>query len=228
MSAREIDRRGLFRTGALVAAGTLASGGSAARAQGDRQSQDKGRRTPQPSDRSPAVLGAMVSAALSLRFDYFAADTVKRAKLRVLDLVGCAIGGKRGEGARALIDLSAKSGGAPEATLLGAQTRVPAREAAMVNAIVARMYDFEVMTVAERGWSGKKNGELLRAAEAEFDVFVTMDRGIEYQQNLASRALGVVLISARSNRRNEVGPAIPAVNSAIRSLQPGELKIAAP
>lgn len=89
--------------------------------------------------------------------------------------------------------------------------------------------DFEVMTVAERGWSGKKNGELLRSAEAEFDVFVTMDRGLEYQQNLATLEMGVLLLSARSNRRRDVAPAIPSVNSAIRTLKPGELiKVAAP
>jgi hypothetical protein len=70
---------------------------------------------------------------------------------------------------------------------------------------------------------------LLRAAETEFDVFVTMDRGIEYQQNLASLQMGVVLISARSNRRRDVEPAIAAVNSAIRTLQAGQLiKVAAP
>ncbi|MDQ2695700.1 MAG: DUF5615 family PIN-like protein, partial [Pseudomonadota bacterium] len=44
--------------------------------------------------------------------------------------------------------------------------------------------DFDVVTVTERGWSGKTNGELLRLAEVEFDVLVTMDRGIEHQQNL--------------------------------------------
>lgn len=83
--------------------------------------------------------------------------------------------------------------------------------------------DFQVVTVTERGWSDKKNGELLRAAEAEFDGFVTMDRGTEYQQNLSSFALGIVLISAGSNRRRDLEPAMPAVNAALRTLQPGQL-----
>jgi predicted nuclease of predicted toxin-antitoxin system len=83
--------------------------------------------------------------------------------------------------------------------------------------------EFQVSTVAERGWSGKKNGELLRAAAAEFDVMVTMDRGIEYQQNLVSLDLGIVLISARSNRRQDVEPVLPAVNRVIRTLKAGEL-----
>lgn len=42
----------------------------------------------------------------------------------------------------------------------------------------------DVVTVPERGWSGVKNGELLDRAEEEFDVLLTMDQGIEYQQNL--------------------------------------------
>lgn len=51
--------------------------------------------------------------------------------------------------------------------------------------------DFEVTTVTERGWSGKKNGELLRAAEREYDALVTMGRNMEHQQNLGRVDLGV-------------------------------------
>ena len=46
----------------------------------------------------------------------------------------------------------------------------------------------EVLTVDECGWKGKKNGDLLRAAQVEFDVLVTMDRNLEYQQNLKAFA----------------------------------------
>ena len=83
--------------------------------------------------------------------------------------------------------------------------------------------DFEVTTVTERGWSGMKNGELLRAAEREFDALVTMDRNMEHQQNLGSVDLGVVLISARSNRRRDVEPLMPEVNWALRRVRSGEL-----
>ena len=82
--------------------------------------------------------------------------------------------------------------------------------------------EFEVVTVAERGWSGKKNGELLREAEAEFDAFITMDRGIEYQQNLKSRRLAILLLTAPSNRRQDLEPLMPVVNNALRNLLPGE------
>lgn len=83
--------------------------------------------------------------------------------------------------------------------------------------------DFEIVTVTEPGWSGMKNSELLRAAEAEFDALVTMDKGIEHQQNLSRINLGIVLISARSNRRQDVEPAMPEVNRVLRVIRPGEV-----
>jgi len=49
--------------------------------------------------------------------------------------------------------------------------------------------EFEVVTAQEWGWQGKENGELLRAAEQEFDAFVTMDKNLEYQQNLQALKL---------------------------------------
>lgn len=85
--------------------------------------------------------------------------------------------------------------------------------------------DFEVVTVAEEGWSGKQNGELLRLAEEMFDALVTMDQGIEHQQDLQRYSLRFVLIRAISNRRADVEPAMPGVNAALRKLLPGQLHI---
>ncbi len=45
-------------------------------------------------------------------------------------------------------------------------------------------HEHEVVTVPERGWAGTKNGTLLKLAGPEFDVFVTLDKGLPYQQNL--------------------------------------------
>lgn len=84
---------------------------------------------------------------------------------------------------------------------------------------------FEVVTVAEHGWSGKKNGELLRAAEQDFDALVTMDKGIEHQQSIRSYDLGFVLIQAVSNRRVDVEPAMGRVNRALRSVRAGQLLV---
>ena len=53
----------------------------------------------------------------------------------------------------------------------------------------------EVVTVPDRGWAGVTNGELLSRADGEFDALLTMDQGIEYQQNIQDRSLGVVTIN---------------------------------
>jgi uncharacterized protein DUF5615 len=83
--------------------------------------------------------------------------------------------------------------------------------------------EFEVMTVSERGWEGKANGDLLRFAEQEFDALVTMDRNLEYQQNLQTLDLGVVVLRASSNAYRAVAYLIPRVNERLRSIQPGEV-----
>jgi predicted nuclease of predicted toxin-antitoxin system len=82
---------------------------------------------------------------------------------------------------------------------------------------------FEVVTVHEHGWTGKKNGVLLQAAQAEFDVLGTMDRSIEYQQNLQNLALAIVVLRAPSNRRQDTSPLIPTVNEVLAAIRPGEV-----
>jgi hypothetical protein len=62
--------------------------------------------------------------------------------------------------------------------------------------------DHECRTVQEMGWSGKKNGVLLSLAELEFDVLVTVDQGIEYEQNLANRRMAV--LSLRDRIRSKI------------------------
>jgi len=71
------------------------------------------------------------------------------------------------------------------------------------------------------GWSGKKNGVLLSLAELEFDVLVTVDQGIEYEQNLANRKMAVLVLAARSNQIEDLEPIIPAALAALRSIHPG-------
>src|ERR1017187_2166441 len=63
----------------------------------------------------------------------------------------------------------------------------------------------ECQTVPEAGLAGKKNGELLsRAEESGFQVFLTVDRGIEYEQNLQHRKIAVVVIQAKSSRLDDL------------------------
>jgi hypothetical protein len=68
----------------------------------------------------------------------------------------------------------------------------------------------ECRTVPEVGLAGKKSGELLTLAEAVgFQVLITIDRGIEHEQNLRTRAIAVILIRAKSSRLLDLQPAAP-------------------
>jgi hypothetical protein len=75
--------------------------------------------------------------------------------------------------------------------------------------------------VQEAGWSGKENGELLALAEASFDVVLTIDRNLRYQQNLAGRRIAPLIVLARSNRVVDLEPHFSACAEALRAIQPG-------
>jgi hypothetical protein len=79
----------------------------------------------------------------------------------------------------------------------------------------------EVKTVAEAGWAGVTNGELLRRAAAEFDVLITVDRNLEYQQSFEGLSLAVIVIHAQSNDVAVLRPLMPAVVAAIDQIRPG-------
>ena len=79
-------------------------------------------------------------------------------------------------------------------------------------------------SVSEEGWAGEKNGELLNKAEnAGFQAFLTIDQGIEYQQNLRSRGIAIILIHSKSNRLADLLPHVPEILQNIDALQPGQL-----
>ena len=82
--------------------------------------------------------------------------------------------------------------------------------------------DHEVVTVTERGWSGVENGELLALAEAEFDVFLTVDQNLKYQQNLTSIKIGLILMIARNNGLKALSPLMPEVRRALETIKVGE------
>ncbi len=66
-----------------------------------------------------------------------------------------------------------------------------------------------VSTVPEAEWSGVKNGELLVRAAAQFDVFITADQNLRYQQNLSALPIAVVVLVAKNNRMETIRPLIP-------------------
>lgn len=86
-----------------------------------------------------------------------------------------------------------------------------------------------VSSVAFIGWSGMKNGELLRRANERFDALITMDRGIYHQQNLTGLRLMLFALTAKSNRLADTSPLMPAVLLHLLQARPGEFyKIHAP
>lgn len=83
--------------------------------------------------------------------------------------------------------------------------------------------EHEATTVPERGWAGLLNGALLRAAEAEFDAFLTLDRGIEYQQDLTGLSLRVIVVRAFSNKYEALLPLVPSIHAALARANPGDV-----
>ena len=77
-----------------------------------------------------------------------------------------------------------------------------------------------VKTVAEMGWVGLKNGELLSLAAPAFDAFLTVDKNLPHQQNLASLPLSVVILNAHSNELDVLLPLIPQLEEVLSKLQP--------
>jgi len=81
----------------------------------------------------------------------------------------------------------------------------------------------EVRSVRRMRWAGKKNGELLKLASDQFDVFVTVDRSFAYQQNLHGLKLGVITLLARSNEIESLRPFVPRLRQALRKVKPGQV-----
>jgi predicted nuclease of predicted toxin-antitoxin system len=78
-------------------------------------------------------------------------------------------------------------------------------------------------SVVESGWRGKKNGELLALADPVFDVLLTLDNSLPYQQRLQSGRIAVLIVRAHSNRMEDLLPVIPECFTALESIQPRQL-----
>lgn len=77
-------------------------------------------------------------------------------------------------------------------------------------------------SVQAQGWSGIRNGDLLQRAEGEFDLFITSDQNIRYQQNLAGRRIAILELSTNDLRRIQDAGAL--IEDATRKIQPSELR----
>ena len=79
----------------------------------------------------------------------------------------------------------------------------------------------EVKTARQMGWSTIKNGELLALAAKDFDVFVTVDRNLSFQQNLPAFEIAVIVLRARSNRLADLRPLLPGLLATIPDARRG-------
>jgi predicted nuclease of predicted toxin-antitoxin system len=78
--------------------------------------------------------------------------------------------------------------------------------------------EHEVWTVRDKGWLGKKNGELLKLmTESKFDLFVTVDRNLKFQQNLTFFSLTIIVLWGVDNRRNTLKELLPKIFQQLNS-----------
>jgi predicted nuclease of predicted toxin-antitoxin system len=82
-------------------------------------------------------------------------------------------------------------------------------------------FGHDCKTVREIGFGSRKNGELLALADGKWDVLITSDRNIKYQQNMTGRKISIVILCAKSNRLKDLLPLIPACAEALLSIQGG-------
>jgi predicted nuclease of predicted toxin-antitoxin system len=84
-------------------------------------------------------------------------------------------------------------------------------------------HGYEVVTVLEAGFSGKTNGELLNVAEGSFQAFITLDKNLPKQQNLAARKISIIIVRAKSNRLADIRLHLGALLAELSDLRPSQV-----
>lgn len=84
---------------------------------------------------------------------------------------------------------------------------------------------YNVSTVTEEGWSGKKNGELLKLAASKFDVFITADQNLQYQVNLLRAKIRIIILAAKTNRFEDLKPLSSKVLIALKDIKGGITRV---
>ena len=81
----------------------------------------------------------------------------------------------------------------------------------------------ECQTVRRAGFGSKKNGELLTLVEGRWEVLLTDDQNMKYQQNMTGRKVSILILRAKTNRMEDLLPLMPACSEALRSIVPGQV-----
>ena len=94
--------------------------------------------------------------------------------------------------------------------------------------LIREIVGHEVNTARQMEWTTIKNGALLSLAAQQFDVFVTVDRNLAFQQNLEGLSIAVIVLRAHTNRLADLKPLIPDLMTAIESAAPGTVLFVGP
>ena len=89
--------------------------------------------------------------------------------------------------------------------------------------LVGYLVEHDCRTVVGCGWSGRRNGELLLLADPLFDVLLTLDKNLAYQQNLDTKRIAVLIVRARSNRIQDLLPIVPECLAALATIEPRQV-----
>ena len=91
--------------------------------------------------------------------------------------------------------------------------------------LAAQLRGHVVSTVPQAGWAGVRNGELLTLAAQQFDVFLTVDRNLSFQQHLPRYEIAVVVVHAPTNRLRDLLPLAPRILAALPTAKRGEVTL---
>jgi predicted nuclease of predicted toxin-antitoxin system len=81
----------------------------------------------------------------------------------------------------------------------------------------------DVHTVEDAGLQGLENGDLLKAASGAYEVLITVDRNIPYQQNIAGLNIAILILAAKRNSYVRLKPLIPRALNALESIKVGDV-----
>lgn len=95
----------------------------------------------------------------------------------------------------------------------------------VTNDLKADLVGHNVSTINDAGFKGLKNGELLQAASATFDVLVTVDQNLQFQQNLRNFDVAILVLKARRSAYPFLKPLIPAALDALKLIEKGEIVV---
>ena len=88
--------------------------------------------------------------------------------------------------------------------------------------LIRELPGHNVRSVPQMGWAGIKNGQLMALAEQQFDVFLTVDRNLSFQQNLPTFNIAVIVLHALSNRLIDLQPLAPTILEMLPKVKSGQ------